>query len=298
MTQSVLIRGWVLSIKTCFYKSMSFRLSTLFQSRRVLACLLFGSFTTVSFLFLSFNGVAMAVDAGQGFSPQRYQSGLQYGAGVFFAPYRFTLYPEPKEEAPAIATVEWTPDSGLNGIRMTRPDGDPMNAYADKLFLSYYPALNIAMMAVVGENGQGWAEVVYDQQARKTGWVRLGLPDEQPIKPVKRSANTDISHFGVYQTWFEFMKLNAKNSGIYWLSGVADYNRALRSKDEDTAKLISVTLIRKLKVRYVRGNWLLVEVQDFEMNSPIGWIRWRDDDGNLMVFPNITGQTRPMMSSY
>jgi hypothetical protein len=51
-----------------------------------------------------------------------------------------------------------------------------------------------------------------------------------------------------------------------------------------------------MKVRHLRGNWLLVEALDFENNTPIGWIRWRDDDGNLMVFPNINQQYHPVVT--
>jgi hypothetical protein len=281
--------------KNCFYKAGSLLMSFLQQPRLSLAIFLL-LLLSASPTSLGIIPTAQAAEMAQGFSPQRYKSGTDFGTGVYFAPYRFTLYSEPKDGAATIAVVEWSQKSSINGIRMSSPGGSPMSAYADKLFISYYPTLNVAMMAVVSENGQGWAEVVYDQQAHKTAWVRLGLPDE--TQPKSTASADDLSHFGVFQTWFEFMKLNAKSSGIYWLTGVADYNRALRSKDEDTAKLISITIIRKLKVRYVRGNWLLVEIQDFEMNSPIGWVRWRDDDGNLMIFPNLSGQTRPMMSTY
>ena len=42
---------------------------------------------------------------------------------------------------------------------------------------------------------------------------------------------------------------------------------------------------------------MLVEVLDFERNTPIGWVRWRDHDGNLMVFPNITSDRLPVMTT-
>jgi hypothetical protein len=241
--------------------------------------------------FLSFHSIpAYAVEVTQGFAPERYKNGTHFGTGIYFAPHQFTLYTEPKTNSPTLGTIEWSSKSGLNGLRMTSPGGMPKSIYADKLFFCYYPELDIAMMAVDGDNDNGWVEVIYDQQEHKTAWVKANTDENSTGSDASTTltSNTASSHLGVYQTWLEFMKYNAKAKGIYWLNGVAEYNRALRTKDEDTAKLISTTVIRKLKVRYVRGNWLLVEVQDFEMNTPIGWIRWRDDDGNLMAFPNLT----------
>jgi hypothetical protein len=41
----------------------------------------------------------------------------------------------------------------------------------------------------------------------------------------------------------------------------------------------------------------LVEVLDFERNMPIGWIRWRDEDGNLLAFPNLSGDRLPIVTT-
>lgn len=248
--------------------------------------LLFGALTTVAILAPS-DAYAQTQAFNAGFGPQRYQDGEQYGIGVYFAPYRFSIYAQPDESAPIRVNVHWSHRSGAGDVSIVTPTGEPSGLSADKVFLCFYPALDVAMLAVVGENGQGWAEVVYDQARKKTGWVRL--------KPPGDGNGTEPAHFGVYQTWLEFMRLNAKVSGVYWLSGVSGYHRALRSRDEDTAKILPVTLIRNLKVRFIRGNWLLVEALDFERNTPIGWIRWRDDDGNLMAFPNLAGLRTPIM---
>jgi hypothetical protein len=225
---------------------------------------------------------------------------------VYYAPYRFTVYTEPSKTSSPIGTFLWDRRSGPMGVTMMTPAGHSTTAYPDNLFVCFYPSHDVAMMAVVSENGEGWAEVVYDQSHNKTGWVQLKEIKEAETTS-SSAAKTDASatpaanqpaHFGLFQTWLEFMKFNAPPSGVYWLSGVTDYNRSLRTKNEDTAKLISVTIIRKMKVRFVRGNWLLVEALDFEHNTPIGWIRWRDDDGNLMMFPNIVGQQTPIITAY
>ncbi|MCE3234956.1 MAG: hypothetical protein K0Q50_1136 [Vampirovibrio sp.] len=265
----------------------------------LVAASLFGGFAASSL----FSAPAQAQVNGYGFAPQRYKAGYTYGNGVYFAPYEFTIYTQPDETAPMVGTFRWSRQTAGNSVDVTLANGDRHAVYADHLFFCFYPQWDVAMMAVVGDDDKGWVEIVYDQASKKTGWVRLKDAPQQtasatPRKETLASLETgEPAHFGVYETWLEFMKLNAKPSGIYWLSGVKDYHRSVRSTDSDDAKLIPVTIIRDLKVRHVRGNWLLVEVLDFERNMPIGWVRWRDDDGNLMVFPNISGQHMPTVTT-
>ncbi len=256
-------------------------------------------------LALLYPTAAMAQVNGFGFAPQRYKEGYTYGNGVYFAPYRFTLYSSPSEAAPVIEEVSWGRRTASNSINIIAPNGERHASYADHMFLCFYPQADVAMLAVMGDDGNGWVEVMYDQASHKTGWVRLKETPKtasagEQVSKAETLAPLDMgepAHFGVYQTWLEFMKLNAKASGIYWLSGVKEYNRSVRTADADDAKMVPVTIIRDLKVRHVRGNWLLVEVLDFERNTPIGWVRWRDDDGNLMVFPNISGQHMPIVTT-
>lgn len=244
--------------------------------------------------------VAQAAGNGYGFAPQRYQSGYSYGNGIFFAPYAFTLYSEPKSGAQPLGTIRWSHKTSGNNIEWVSPGGDRHAIYADHTFFCFYPLLDVAIMAVTSDTDDGWVEVVYDQASGKTGWVQTRLqPQTEPAvsQASSKEPTTEPAHFGVYQTWQEFMKLNAKAHGIYWLTGVKEYYRSIRSSDSDEAKLIPVTIIRDLKVKHVRGNWLLVEVLDFERNTPIGWVRWRDDDGKLMVFPNLSGQHMPIVTT-
>lgn len=264
-----------------------------------LLCVLLLSLTLLCNAFPGMLG-SMAASPGYGFAPQSYKSGYTYGSGVYFAPYRFTLYAEPKESATVIGEFRWGQRNQSNTVDIIRPNVDHTTTYANRVFFCFYSDLNVAMMAVTGDTDNGWVEVIYDQEKRKTAWVKLKPEESKPVGSAKSDSkeNTEPAHFGVYQTWLEFMKLNAKASGIYWLSGVSEYQRSVRTADDDGAKLISVTIIREMKVRHVRGNWLLVEVLDFERNMPIGWVRWRDDNGELMAFPNISGQHLPIVTTY
>ena len=265
-----------------------------------------------------FPAPAQAQLSSYGFAPQLYKDGVNYGNGIYFAPYVFSIFSQPDEHSPLIGEFHWSQKTHSNSISVNTAHAERRSLSADQVFFSFYPQLDVAMMAVIGENGEGWVEVIYDQAHKKSGWVRLkdqpepnlaslkpkaqaatSDPSQNALTPLNDSSPGDPPHFGVYQTWAEFMKLNTKANGIYWLNGVKEYNRTIRSSDTDDAKLIPVTIIRHMKVKHLRGNWLLVEVLDFENNTPIGWIRWRDDDGNLMAFPNINQQYHPViMGSY
>jgi hypothetical protein len=265
--------------------------------RLILTALLISGFCLETVVFPA---PAQAQLSSYGFAPQIYKDGVNYGNGIYFAPYVFTLYTQPDEHSPMVGEFHWSRKTNTNNISVNTANAERRSIAADHVFFCFYPQLDVAMMAVTGENGDGWVEVVYDQTRKKTGWVHLKDSPKIASAPKQALAPLDTGeplHFGVYQTWPEFMKLNAKSNGVYWTNGVKEYNRAIRTSDSDDAKIVPVTIIRNMKVKHLRGNWLLVEVLDFENNTPIGWIRWRDDDGNLMVFPNVNKQYRPVVMS-
>ncbi|MEB3286209.1 MAG: hypothetical protein VKJ04_01765 [Vampirovibrionales bacterium] len=253
-----------------------------------------------------------------GFAPRDYKDGMYYGSGVYFAPHRVEIHEGPSEASPLLESFSWggrDASSAFGGLLLEKANRETS---LHNVFLCYYPKLEVAMMAVSGESAGllpdgsentdldaplTWVEVVYDQKQNKRGWVKVrdnAMPadtsmDNSPVKTVAATAEGSLPHLGVYQSWMDFMRLNAKPLGVYWLSGVKQYHRSLRMSDEDEAGLIPVMIIRDMKVKYVRGNWLLVEVLDFEHNTPIGWIRWRDDEGNLMLFPNLSQEKPPVV---
>lgn len=218
-----------------------------------------------------------------GYGPDRYDAQVTYGQGVYFAPPDLTLYSQPALTAPVVATYQWQADQSPQTVyaaHLQKP------VLARSIFLAFYPQLNVAMVPVVGENGQGWVEVVANSATGETAWAPLR-------SEWAASAQQDLpTHFGVFQTWFEYMKLNARTHGIYWLKGVDHYDKAVRMKPEDSAKLVPLFAIKDMRVLHARGNWLLVEVMDLNRQRPMGWVRWRTDDGKLMVFTNLDGVQR------
>jgi hypothetical protein len=226
-----------------------------------------------------------------GYAPQLYKNQYTYGQGVYFAPFELKIYAQPSETASLVEHFRW--GHGSNSRALVSQIRNAV-VTVDKVFISYYPSLDVAMMAVLSENEDGWAEVVYDHDHQRTGWVKLRHSGEAPSP----EDETWPLHFGRFQTWQDYMKLNAKANGIYWLNGVSQYDRMIRTAPEDGAKALELTVIKRLKVKHIRGNWMLVEVLDFENQTPLGWVRWRDEAGRLMVFTNLSGNRLPMLSSF
>ncbi len=219
-----------------------------------------------------------------GYAPENYENKLNYGMGVYFAPHNTKIYAEPDETSQVIERFKWS----SNNVQATMFSEARQNYVPiASIFTCYFPKVEVAAMSVLSENGEGWAEVIYDQRQQKSGWVKL--------RTAMAESDTEgwPDHLGQFQTWLDFMKFNGKAAGIYWLSGVSQYHRSPRMAPDDKSKLLKLQMIRKLKVMHVRGNWLLVEVLDFNRSSPMGWVRWRDKNGRLMVFPNLAGKQTP-----
>jgi hypothetical protein len=230
-----------------------------------------------------------------GFGPTDYKATTDYGEGVYYAPYEITVREAPRDDAPILDQLTWRRGNTTDAVFSTAKQ---LPISARNLFIAYYPSMDVALMAVVGEGGNGWAEVIYDQARHLTGWVRLAPSGGQSPAPDTSATSARVNasaplpkHFGHFQTWQELMRLNARANGIYWLNGVSGYNRSVRTAPEDTAKFVPITVIKRMKVLHIRGNWMLVEVVDFNRETPMGWLRWRDDNGKLLAFPNFSGKT-------
>jgi hypothetical protein len=264
-------------------KQMRFTL----QAKRFSSCHFFG--LSVSALAIGCIAAWLPLPARAdsfGFAPSTYPSPLIYGEGVYFAPQALKLYSKPDFTAKVVASYSWSVDNAKTMVR--RPEGSPV--LARNVFLAFYPSLRLALLPVVSENGQGWAEVAYQQgKPEATAWVPLRSTLEKDAKQ-SSSLAYEASYAGVFQPWLQFMRLNAKANGITWLQGVSPYSKSMRTAPEDKAKLVQVQMPRQPRILHAKGNWLLMEVTDLGREHPIGWVRWRDDKGQLLAFPNFASQ--------
>jgi hypothetical protein len=205
--------------------------------------------------------------------PKQYPTqSLQQAIGVVAVQAPLTLYAQASINAPVVEKFTWQPQAARTEEATVFSEVTQQPVSANQLFLAFYAKYQLALLTVLDERPDGWLEVALPNTEAGKAWL---APNPQ---------NT------VY-VWQDFIRLYAKNFGFQWLAGVPAYQRSVRLKPEDTAPLVPVTIVQAIKVLHVRGNWMLVELRDMGAEHPIGWLRWRDEQGNLMVWPNFSGQT-------
>jgi len=209
----------------------------------------------------------------RGFGPESYPGSKPYGIGTYFAPKEIKIYAEPNKSAQLLETIRWKSEC-------IQVESDTKNIdYPEQVFLVYFPYNNIALMTVLDEDND-WLKVIYDYKNNLSGWVYL-----------KDGLDTDKKndYMGKYFTWLEFMQKIAKFKGLYFITGVPEDSKVMKSSSEDTSKNIvtKFTHIKHIELILIRGNWILVKAIDFDNSAPIGWIRWRDDNGQLLMFCNL-----------
>jgi hypothetical protein len=210
--------------------------------------------------------------------PQQYPTqSLQQAVGVVAVQAPLRLYEQPTLNAPVVDAFSWQNTTArTNGVTVfSETHQQPVSA--NELFLAFFPKYQLALLTVLDERPDGWLEVALPTVEVGKAWL---------------APNTQNTLY----VWQDFMRLYGKNFGFQWLAGVPAYQRSVRLKPEDTAPLVPVTIVQGIKVLHVRGNWMLVELRDMGAEHPIGWLRWRDEAGNLMVWPNFGGQANTYQS--
>lgn len=209
----------------------------------------------------------------RGFAPEHYPGNLEFGIGVYFAPKDITIYAQPDLTSQIIEKLEW------RYARVQLNSATGQIEYPEDVFIAFYPYKEIALMAVIDEE-DGWVKVVYNQKNNSFGWVKI----DETVEKTQYN-----NYVGNFYTWFDFMMKIAKKRGIYFIPGVDKKSKRLRGEPKDDANIVryDFTCVKELQIKHIRGNWLLVKAIDIGEGSPLGWVRWRDDNGQLMVFCDL-----------
>ncbi|MDD3236566.1 MAG: hypothetical protein PHV37_00535 [Candidatus Gastranaerophilales bacterium] len=184
-----------------------------------------------------------------------------YGIGVLNMPDSFSIYEEPYETSRILKTVNYELVQNSNIIVDSMGIEDTLIVYA--------PMKKIALVAVDSNTENGWFEIFYDQKSGATGWVR----------------QNDLSNF---KPWKDVFNSWGKANGIYMFRDVTDEKKRMYSSD-DTASQILEQVIKPNGMNFtvIRGNWMLARTVDVGKTNKIGWMRWREDDGTLLMFPRF-----------
>ncbi len=184
-----------------------------------------------------------------------------YGFGVLNLPTTFNIYEQPSLNSKILKTIDYK-DSSYN------PSLDFVPSYVNTV-IAYVPSKSVALVVVLSNEENGWYEIYYDQKNGKTGWVKQDDTDS-------------------FKTWREAFSFWGKKYGIYLFKDVKSDDKALYSQEGgEGQRLYDFTYAKYITFSTIHGNWMLATVVDIGNNTKIGWIRWRKDDGTLLLFPSF-----------
>lgn len=135
-------------------------------------------------------------------------------------------------------------------------------------FSVYIPKKELGFIQVV-DFTDDWINVVYNKERHLTGWIQA----------------EDLR----FMMWRNFYGIYGRKYGLYIFDDKKTTVKDLYSgTDENTQVVDTITAkISKIKLTAIKGNWALVTVLDVNKNAKTGYIRWRNDNGELNMFPDI-----------
>jgi len=183
------------------------------------------------------------------------------GIGVVELSKDTTIYARPDESSEKLIMLEISPKTS----NVTMMNEKNSNSY----FLARVPAKNLAYLVATDDNEKGWIEVCYYQKENLTGWIKTG------------SENV--------WSWSDFYNKWGRKNGVYFFKDVPPEDKKLYAQPfenpEDKKLVESFNYAYKVRPVMLKGNWMLVRVLDVNNVEKIGYLRWREADGKLLLFP-------------
>ena len=171
------------------------------------------------------------------------------------------------------------PYTGIGLVVFSQPDNAPNRDLQLKLYEE--PGLSrVGMLSSTRLPGNAWIFGTSDEapplivSARKDGWLRVFFDD------AGREAWIDPQNKGHFQSWEQFLKLHTGRM----LPGLQPQYYQLQQ--QPGGKLLATLTPKQLfKVLKLENSWIMVLIDQ----EQIGWVRWSDDDGRLVIGVGETG---------
>lgn len=196
--------------------------------------------------------------------PMSTKSIKYYGIGVLNVPQNYTVYQYPYKESKIIREVNY--DNIKRSAIVNTVDLRKIS------YVAYVPSNNVALLAVDLNPENDWYCVFLNQETGETGWVY----------------NPDKKAFMTYKGLFYRY---GKKYGIRFFNDLTEDEKVLYSREDVTSKILDkINYPRFVTFTVIRGNWLLATVNDRTKQPKVGWFNWRNDNGTLNMFPNLSEQ--------
>ena len=185
-----------------------------------------------------------------------------YGVGVLNMPKSYTVYQYPYTDSKIIREVNYENikrSAIVNTVDIRKVS-----------YVAYVPSNNVALLAVDLNPGNDWYSVFLNQETGETGWV---------YNPDKRAFMTYRNLFYRY----------GKKYGLRFFNDLSEDEKVLYAKEDLSSKVLEqIYYPRFVSFTVIRGNWMLASINDNAKQTKIGWFKWRNDDGTLNMFPNLS----------
>ena len=198
------------------------------------------------------------------FLPHNSKSIKHYGIGVLNRPEPFSVYSEPDFKSPIVKNIN--PEIAVNSSIIS---SNKSKFTLKDTFIALRKQEKIAFLTVETAQEDGWYEVYINQKKGETGWVYDNNQND-------------------FYTWKWLVTSYGKTTGLRFMHGVPDEIQTLYANDSFDSQIIKyLEYPSKITFSMIKGNWMLATVREFDGSNNIGWLRWRNDDGSLNLFPML-----------
>lgn len=174
--------------------------------------------------------------------------------GVYQTGNEITLYSQPDVKSNIIKNLKFS----------YNPETMP-----DRVFAVLINEKKLGFLYVTDIGDENWIEVIYDKRTNAKGWVQT----------------QDVMQF---LPWRNFYNLYGRKYGLRILKDAPEEIEVLKAKSEDLSQIVAkFNYIKQIKLTVIRGNWALVSIVDLDKTPKTGYLKWRNTDGTIYVFPNI-----------
>lgn len=177
--------------------------------------------------------------------------------GVFQADKSIVIYSRPDETSPIVYYRE------MNYKDFT-------DVKSDNLFGILIPdkELGYAYITDVAED-ENWVQVVYNKENNLKGWIYK--QDDFQFLP-----------------WGIFFDMYGRKYGLYTLKNPPiDYNEIFSQPSLSGQLMGRITSTKFMRMTSIEGTWMLVSVLDYTDTVTTGYVRWRTEEGEILLFPHI-----------
>lgn len=142
------------------------------------------------------------------------------------------------------------------------------NSSVQNVYIASVKDKNLYLLPV-RSNEDEWFEVCISQKDKVFGWVKK---------------NDFIDYLSI-QDFYNFF---GRKNGLYLFRNVSDsYKKLYASPDFNAAVVDTFFYPKHISVWLLAREWMLVKITTYDGQTKTGWLKWKLNDGSVIVFPNL-----------